>query len=131
MTYNNNLPNINETFIIDLEAASGGTSCDIVANMIQSCSGTTTIELTASDIIIDSDLKPINDNAIDLGSQIKRFRAINTVSGSSTVWTSTNANITNLSTTNINFGYDTSGNDRIATADTLILVDDTLACGFY
>ena len=132
MQYINNLPNINETFIIDVEQTTGSTdTCQIYVSTVQSCSGDTAIELTINDIEINADINPISDNSINLGSSVKRFREINTISGSSTFWNSTNSNITNLTTSQIDMGYDVGGDHRIITSNNSVLAYDLLNCGNY
>ena len=80
-----------------------------------------------SPIIIHDNIEPSFDGIIDLGTPIKRFRDINTISGTSTVWTSTNE----VNTPNLNLGLDTSGNTRIITADNSIIQGDGLLGGSY
>jgi hypothetical protein len=70
---------------------------------------------------------PDTDNTIDLGSPIRRFRDINTVSGASTVWTAT----THVYTPELRLGLDSSGNTRNITADNSIIQDDCLNGGTY
>ena len=57
----------------------------------------------------------------------KRFRDVNTVSGSSTVWTSS----IKVNTPTLDLGNDTQGNLRQITADNSIIKDDTLLGGTY
>jgi len=80
-----------------------------------------------SPITIHQDLEPVTDNFINLGTPIKRFRDINTVSGTSTTWTST----TNVITPNLELGLDSSGNTRTITANNSIIQDDCLLGGTY
>lgn len=61
----------------------------ITTNQIDSYSGNSTIELSTDETLINQSLIPKVDNQIDVGTSIKRFRNINTVSGSTTYWTST------------------------------------------
>jgi hypothetical protein len=80
-----------------------------------------------SPITLHDDIIPNNDNEINLGTSIKRFRDINTNSGTSSVWTSVNKVIT----PNLDLGLDSSGNTRIITANNSIIQDDTLFGGSY
>ena len=80
-----------------------------------------------SPIIIHSDLEPISDNTLNIGTTLKRFRDINTVSGTSSVWSST----ISLTTPNLILGLDSSGNTRIITANNSIIQDDSLNGGLY
>ncbi len=110
MNYINNLPNINETFIIEPVIDTGQTfiitACTAVfTNSVISCSGDSYINLGTSEIDINNSLYPVIDASIDLGSQIERFRHINTVSGNSSYWNSTLANISQLSIGNSIVSY--------------------------
>lgn len=80
-----------------------------------------------SPIVLHNDLVPNIDGAIDLGTPIKRFRDINTVSGTSTVWTST----TSVTTAALILGLDSSGNTRTITANNSVIQDDILFGGVY
>jgi hypothetical protein len=57
----------------------------------------------------------------------QRFRSINTISGGSTVWTSTYR----VNTPNLDLGLDSSGNTRIITADSSVIQDDLLFGGTF
>lgn len=136
MNYINNLPNINETFIIEPVAESGGTSIisactGFFTNLIISCDADTQIGLDVGEITINQPLVPVVDGVTDLGLPLKRFRQLNTVSGSSTYWATTNANINSLTVSTIDLGYDTDGNHRILTADSSVLNLDILKAGNY
>lgn len=76
---------------------------------------------------VTGDITPTTDNISNLGTSIKRFRDINTVSGTSTVWTST----IRVITPELDLGLDSSGNTRIITADNSIIQNDTLLGGTY
>lgn len=126
-----NNSDINETFIIETIYTTGETSvfsaCTaIFSDAVISCSGDAQIELLSGETIFNTNLVPLIDGNIDLGTNTKRFRDINTISGSSTVWVSTSIN-----TTSINLGLDSGGNARIITADSSVLADDTLLGGSY
>lgn len=104
-----------------------------VSGNIYNCdSGSTIFVSTLSgctdDIInLGSNLLPITDNTITLGSPVRRFRDINTFSGNSTVWTSSNQIIT----PNLNLGLDSQNNLRVITADNSIISNDFLHGGNY
>ena len=70
---------------------------------------------------------PLLDAVIDLGIPLQRFRDINTVSGTSSVWTSTISVTTPL----LDLGYDSMSNLRQITADNSIIQDDFLHGGVY
>ena len=74
-----------------------------------------------------TDIVPTTDNLINFGSSIRRFRDINTVSGTSTVWESTGIIYTPI----LNLGQDLSGNAREITAENSIIQDDILNGGSY
>lgn len=80
-----------------------------------------------SPIILHDDLLPVTDNTVNLGIPSRRFRDVNTVSGTSTTWTST----VNVITPNLDLGFDSSGNTRIITANNSIIQDDCLLGGQY
>ena len=80
-----------------------------------------------SGITLHGDIIPVTDNTINLGTPLKRFRDINTVSGTTTVWTAT----TSVYTPNLDLGLDGLGNSRVITANNSIIQDDTLNGGAF
>ena len=118
---------INETFIIEtIEGAPTMSACTgVYTNAIISCDSDTEITLDSSEIIINKNLVP-SDTNIDLGTVNKRFRNINSISGSSTFWSSTTVNVSNL-----NLGLDSSGEQRIITANNSVISNDVLSGGGY
>jgi hypothetical protein len=105
-----------------------GTGSTIFTTNIESCDPNSGV--TISNILTlypNGNILPIVDNTVNLGSPIRRFRDVNTVSGTSTVWTSTNQVIT----PNLNLGLDGLGNQRTITADNSILQNDVLLGGSY
>lgn len=76
---------------------------------------------------VTGNITPTNDGVSDIGLPIKRFRNINTISGTSTVWTSTNQVIT----PNLNLGLDSNNELRIITADNSVIQNDILIGGTY
>lgn len=122
---------INETFIIEPENLSGSTffsACTAVfTNSIISCSGDSQINLSTGVVTFNTNIEPVTDNSIDLGSTPKRFRNINTISGTSTVWTST----IKVTTPMLDLGNDSQGNLRQITANNSIIQDDTLLGGSF
>jgi hypothetical protein len=76
---------------------------------------------------VDEDIVPETDNTVDAGTSVKRFRAINTVSGYSSVWSAT----TKVYTQTLDLGLDSSGNTRTITANNSIIQDDILRGGTY
>lgn len=118
---------INETFIIEtIEGAPTISACTAVyTNAIISCDSDSEITLNPTEIIINKNLVP-SDLNIDLGNMTKRFRNINTVSGSSTFWSSNT-----VSTLKVDLGLDSSGEQRIITADNSLISNDILSGGGY
>ena len=80
-----------------------------------------------SPITLHDDIIPVTDDTINLGSGIQRFRQINTVSGMSTVWTST----TSVTTAMLDLGVDSDGNLRQITANNSIIQNDVLDGDIY
>ncbi len=102
------------------------TGSTIYTNSIDPCDTGVTISNIIT-INTDGTIIPTTDNFVDLGSPIRRFRDINTVSGTSTIWTSTNQVIT----PNLNLGLDGLGEQRTINANNSIIQDDTLLGGSY
>jgi len=80
-----------------------------------------------SPITIHDDLIPVTDNVINLGTPLKRYRNINTVSGTTSYWSAT----TIVHTPILHLGLDLSGNTRQITADNSIIQNDCLLGGTY
>jgi len=122
---------INETFIIEPESLSGDTifsACTgVFTNTVFSCSGDSQINLFSGVTQFNTNIEPNVDASIDVGSPIKRFRNVNTVSGTSTVWTST----IKVTTPTLDLGNDSQGNSRQITANNSIIQDDTLLGGNF
>jgi hypothetical protein len=78
-------------------------------------------------VTIHSDFIPVTDNTVNLGTSIKRYRDINTVSGTTTVWSAT----TRIYTPELDLGLDSDGNIRKITANNSIVQDDTLNGGNF
>jgi hypothetical protein len=112
------------SFDVNISEFSGLT----INGVLSACTGVYTSNLYGcSPITIHDDLLPLNDGGSDLGTPVKRFRDVNTISGTSTVWTSTNKIIT----PELNLGLDSSGNTRTITADNSIIQNDILYGGDY
>lgn len=132
MSYINNPPNINETFIIEPFVVTADTStisaCTAVyTNRIISCEGNATIFLGTNKIEVNSSVIPLIDAANDLGTAPLRFRNVNTVSGYSSVWSSSQKIITPV----LDLGLDSNGNHRVITADESIIQFDDINGGEY
>ncbi len=143
-----NSSNINETFIIepitvdDTPILSACTA--LYSNNIISCSGNTEIQLstdniifngnlytdndlTASNINVISSIVPTQDNIVNIGTPLNRFRDINVYSGVTSIWSAT----TIVHSPILDLGLDSLGNNRILTADSSILDSDVLLGGSY
>lgn len=132
MSFINNPPNITETFIIEPFILTADTStisaCTAVyTNRVTSCDGDATIFLNTGVIEVNSSIIPLIDAANDLGTNQLRFRKINTVSGYSTVFSSSEKVITPI----LDLGYDSQGNYRTITADNSIVQLDDIDGGVY
>jgi hypothetical protein len=132
--YFNNCGNssINTTFILEPMSITGGTpvvsACTAVyTNELISCDGDATIQLSTGETIFNTSIMPDIDGGIDVGSPLRRFREINTYSGTSTYWTAT----TSVTTPMLDLGLDSLGNPRQITADSSVIQNDTLFGGTY
>lgn len=76
---------------------------------------------------LKGDTLPNSDGTINLGSTLNRFRNINTVSGTSSVWTST----VKVITPSVDLGLDSNNESRIITANNSIIQNDVLLGGTY
>lgn len=85
------------------------------------------ITINDSIIVIPDGIIPTTGDTKSIGTPARRFRDINTISGTSTVWTSTDRVIT----PNLDLGLDGLGNSRIITANNSIIQDDTLNGGTF
>lgn len=112
---------ITDWTLLDFTSFTGGTgSCinDLYIENLHSCSG---------EISLFNDITPNNDDTINLGTQLKRFRDINTVSGTTSYWTST----VKVITPELDLGNDSLGNPRIINADNSIIQNDILNGGNF
>lgn len=114
-------------FIAGISATTVSACTSIQTNKIVSCSGDTQISLSSGQTIFNTTLTPNIDGAIDVGTTSKRFRDVNTVSGNSTVWTSS----IKVNTPTLDLGLDSQSNLRQITADNSIIQDDALLGGTY
>lgn len=134
---------ITKIFIVEggSNSFTGGTvngSLTVTGNIINCDSGSTiyteTIIACESGVTINNaitvyqtEILPTSDDLINFGSPTRRFRNVNTVSGTSTVWTATGVVYTPV----LNLGLDFSGDTRIITAESSIIQDDLLFGGVY
>jgi hypothetical protein len=111
-----------KTYIID--DAPGLSGCTLSVDEIISCSN--------SGITVFDTILPSTDDTINLGIPSRRFRDINTISGTSTVWKSERIWATTVvETPLLDLGLDLSGNTRQITANNSIIQDDILLGGDY
>lgn len=78
-------------------------------------------------VTLHNDIVPVTNETIDLGTPIKRFREINTLSGVSSYWVST----VKVTTPEVDLGIDVNGNSRKITANNSIIQEDILNGGVY
>ena len=122
--------NISQTFIIE---PSGGSepiisACTAVyTNLVISCSGDSQIHLSSGETMFNTSINPMVDATIDVGIPSRRFRDINTVNGTSSVWTST----IKVNTPTLDLGLDSQSILRQITADNSIIQNDDLNGGSY
>lgn len=83
--------------------------------------------LITGDTETGGDILPTNDSISNIGSQLKRFRDINTISGTSTFWTST----IKVITPSLDLGLDSNNESRIINANNSIIQNDTLIGGTF
>ena len=103
------------------QSFTGGTgSCitDLYVENLHSCT---------TGITLYDDVIPEPDNTINLGTSLKRFRDINTVSGTTTYWTAT----VKVITPEVDLGNDSLGNPRIINANNSIIQNDILNGGTF
>ena len=133
MNCNSHNSDINQTFIIEPLIVMSGNASTITActavftNEIVSCDSGTQISLLSGETVFNESILPLIDSTINLGVPIRRFRDINTVSGTSTVWTST----IKVTTPMLDLGYDSLGNLRQITANNSVIAEDILDNGNY
>ena len=125
MAYFFNTSDVNQTFIIEPLALTGDTpvvsACTaIYTNRLISCDDDGTTIFLSDKIEVSKSIVPLIDAMNDLGVPSLRFRNINTLSGVSSVWTSTEKVIT----PEIDLGLDSLGNSRIITANNSIIQNE-------
>jgi len=134
---------MNKIFIIDNCNLPAPTDiCPIKANSITACDSDNSILLTSGATIfnktiiieditingsLNTDIIPKINDTLELGSPIKRFRGINTYSGTTTIW---NVNEV-VNTPEVNLGVDSLGISRVLNANNSILENDYLIGGTY
>ena len=122
--------NINQTFIIEPSDGSWAiiSACTAVyTDLVISCSGDSQIHLSSGETMFNTSINPIIDATINVGIPSRRFRDINTVSGTSTVWTST----IKVNTPMLDLSLDSQNILRQITADNSIIQNDDLNGGSY
>lgn len=128
MTNCNSNISVNETFIVSSTPVTPVLPCSAVTtDYIYSCDDILMVDFSANTINPHVDIVPNSDNELSLGTPSFRFREINTYSGTSTHWFSTNS----VTTPNLDLGLDSLNNSRIITADNSIIQNDTLNGGQF
>ena len=103
---------------------------EVGGNIINCGTGSTiinTLEACDDVITIASDIVPQSDGLISVGTPVRRFREINSVSGMTTIWASS----IRVVTPEVTLGYDSDGELRILTANSSVLQNDNLLGGSY
>ena len=118
---------VNQTFIIKPGDTFDIPCSGISTNQIFSCDGDTSILLSTDYIVVEGGIIPDVDGVRDLGLPNRRFRNVNTLSGTSTVWTATEV----FNTPDLNFGLYIDVNQRNITADNSVIQDDILNGGNF
>jgi hypothetical protein len=114
-------------FLNGLSASTISACTSIQTNKIVSCNNNTEINLSSGQTIFNTNITPNVDATIDVGTTLNRFRNVNTVSGNSSVWTSS----IKVITPTLDLGLDSQNNIRQITANNSIIQDDTLLGGTY
>lgn len=114
-------------FLNGLSASTISACTSIQTNKIVSCNNNTEINLSSGQTIFNSNITPNIDATIDVGTTLNRFRNVNTVSGNSSVWSSS----IKVITPTLDLGLDSQNNIRQITANNSIIQDDTLLGGTY
>ena len=78
-------------------------------------------------VTIHNDFTPSSDNTINLGTPVKRYRDINTVSGTTTIWSAT----TRVYTPELDLGLDSNSESRVMNANNSVLQNDILNGGSF
>lgn len=106
----------------------GLSACTAVyTNRLTSCDDDGNTIFLSNKIEVNRSIVPLIDATNDLGTSQLRFRNINTVSGISSVWTSTQKIIT----PELDLGLDYYNTSRKITADNSIIQNDVLNGSFY
>lgn len=133
MGYFFNTSDVNQTFIIEPLSLTGDTTPIISActavytNRLISCDDNGNTIFLSDKVEVSRSIVPLIDAMNDLGTPNLRFRNINTVSGTSSVWRSTQKVIT----PEIDLGLDSQGNPRVITANNSIIQNDNINGGLY
>jgi hypothetical protein len=108
-----------------------------VYGYIFNCSGTTFtdfidpcstgVTISNNFTVTPNEVIPTSDDTKTLGTLGRRWRSVNTVSGTSTTWSSSSRVIT----PRLELGVDISGNTRTITANNSIIQNDCLNGGTY
>lgn len=78
-------------------------------------------------LTLHDNIVPVTNETIDLGTSIRRFREINTLSGTSSYWSAT----TRVYTPELDLGFDGDSNSRIITANNSVIQNDILLGGSF
>jgi len=107
----------------DLFVCNSGST--IFTDFIDPCSSGVTINSNFT--VYEDFTQPTSDGTKTFGTPNRRFRDVNTISGTSTVWTSTDRVVT----PELHLGLDSQNNNRTITANNSVIQDDVLDAGDY
>jgi hypothetical protein len=109
-------------YILSGTTFTGNTSATCISDLyLDNLHGCTT------GVTLHNNIVPITDNTIDLGTPITRFRDINTVSGTSSYWTST----VKVITPELDLGLDSNSEIRTINANNSVIQNDILNGGNF
>lgn len=107
----------------DLYVCNSGST--LYTEIIEPC--VTGVTISSNFTVYNTIVEPTIDDNSSLGTPTRRWRQVNTVSGTSTVWASTDRVIT----PNLDLGLDSNSESRIITANNSVIQDDILDAGGY
>lgn len=126
----NKTVNFYQTFLIDTPVSSSGSPTDNL--FVDNLNVNNISTISGSNINYNANLIPTNDGQYYIGTNIKRWRELNVLSGQSTYWTSNTMDVDVISGDTINLGFDSIAYEyRILDKDTSILKNDILNGGVY
>jgi hypothetical protein len=128
MSRTNNHSDINQTFIISAPEQLASSGCtNVYTNRLINCENGAVIYLGRTQTIFNTNIVPETTDFIVLGTPLKRFRDINVMSGTTSVWAVTEK----VKTPTLALGLDANGENREINAQNSIIQYDSLNGGEY